>query len=47
MSTGGQNPSLKDMGAVMKDVQAKIQAVGLRAEGKQVSELVKAALAAS
>lgn len=45
MSSGGQKPSAKDMGGVMKDVQAKIQAMGLRAEGKQVSEMVKAALA--
>jgi uncharacterized protein YqeY len=45
MSSGGRKASLKDMGTVMKDVQARIQALGLRAEGKQVSELVKAALA--
>ena len=46
MSSAGQKPSAKDMGSVMKDVQAKIQGMGLRAEGKQVSEMVKAALAA-
>ncbi len=34
----------KDMGAAMKAVQAKIQAGGLRADGRQVSEMVKAAL---
>jgi uncharacterized protein YqeY len=35
----------KDMGSVMKAVQAKIQASGLRADGRVVSEMVKAALA--
>jgi uncharacterized protein YqeY len=35
----------KDMGTVMKAVQAKIQAGGLRADGRLVSEMVKAALA--
>ena len=35
----------KDMGTVMKAVQAKIQAAGLRADGRIVSELVKATLA--
>ena len=35
----------KDMGTVMKAVQAKIQATGLRADGRVVSEMVKAALA--
>jgi len=35
----------KDMGTVMKAVQAKIQASGLRADGRLVSEMVKAALA--
>ncbi len=35
----------KDMGAAMKAVQAKIQASGLRADGRQVSEVVKAKLA--
>jgi uncharacterized protein YqeY len=34
----------KDMGSVMKAVQAKIQASGLRADGRLVSEMVKAAL---
>jgi uncharacterized protein len=32
----------KDMGAVMKAVQAKIQSSGIRADGRQVSEIVKA-----
>ncbi len=34
----------KDMGTVMKAVQAKIQATGLRADGRVVSEMVKTAL---
>jgi len=41
----GQKPSPKDMGQVIKRVQSKIQASGLRAEGRLVSEAVKAALA--
>jgi uncharacterized protein YqeY len=35
----------KDMGTVMKAVQARIQSTGLRADGRVVSDLVKAALA--
>ena len=35
----------KDMGTVMKAAQTKIQASGLRADGRVVSDLVKAALA--
>ena len=35
----------KDMGPAMKAVQARIQAAGLRADGRQVSEIVKAELA--
>jgi uncharacterized protein len=38
-------PTPKDMGPVIKLVQAKIQAKGLRAEGRIVSEHIKAALA--
>jgi uncharacterized protein len=41
----GAQPGPKDMGTVMKAVQAKIQASGLRADGRMVSELVKSALA--
>jgi uncharacterized protein YqeY len=41
----GQNLGPKDMGTAMKAVQTKIQASGLRADGKQVSEVVKARLA--
>jgi uncharacterized protein len=41
----GLNLGPKDMGAAMKAVQARIQAAGLRADGRQVSEIVKAKLA--
>ncbi len=41
----GQKPTPKDMGPVIKAVQAKLQAGGLRAEGRVVSEMVKQALA--
>jgi hypothetical protein len=36
---------MKDMGAAMKIVQQRIMASGLRADGKVVSEMVKAELA--
>ena len=35
----------KDMGTVMKAVQARIQSTGLRADGRVVSDMVKTALA--
>jgi hypothetical protein len=41
----GQKPGPKEMGAVMKAVQAKLQSAGVRAEGRAVSELVKKQLA--
>jgi uncharacterized protein len=41
----GQKPTQKEMGAVMKAVQARLQAAGLRAEGRVVSEEVKRQLA--
>lgn len=44
-SSTGQKPGPKDMGPVIKAVQAKIQGSGMRAEGRVVSEAVKAALA--
>lgn len=44
MSATGSRPTARDMGSVMKAVQAKFQATGLRADGKLVSEQVKAAL---
>ena len=37
-------PTMKEMGAVMKNVMAKLQATGARVEGKTVSELVKKGL---
>ena len=41
----GAKPGPRDMGAAMKLVQQSIAATGLRADGKLVSELVKAELA--
>jgi uncharacterized protein len=43
-AASGQKPTPKDMGSVMKAVQAKLQAASLRAEGRVVSELVKKVL---
>lgn len=47
MSATGSRPTPRDMGSVMKAAQAKFQAAALRADGKLVSEQVKAGLAAS
>jgi hypothetical protein len=44
-ATLGHKPTQKEMGPAMKSVQAKLQATGVRADGKAVSELVKKALA--
>lgn len=41
----GHKPTPKEMGLVMKAVQAKLQTAGVRAEGRAVSELVKKQLA--
>ena len=41
----GQKPTPKEMGPIIKAVQARLQTAGLRAEGRLVSEAVKAALA--
>jgi uncharacterized protein YqeY len=41
----GRKPGPKEMGPAIKSVQAKLQATGLRAEGRVVSEMVKAELA--
>jgi len=41
----GQKPTPKEMGTVIKAVQARLAAEGLRAEGRLVSEAVKVALA--
>jgi hypothetical protein len=40
----GAAPGPKDMGTVMKAAQARIQAAGIRADGRQVSEIVKSEL---
>lgn len=45
VTASGQKPTPKDMGTVMKAVQAKLQAASLRAEGRIVSEMVKKQLA--
>ena len=44
-AASGQKPTPREMGQVIKAVQAKLQAAGLRAEGRVVSELVKKNLA--
>lgn len=44
-AANGKQPTAKEMGLVMKAVQAKLQATGVRAEGRTVSELVKKQLA--
>jgi uncharacterized protein YqeY len=41
----GHTPTPKDMGPVIKAVQARLQHAGVRAEGRVVSEMVKQALA--
>ncbi|MBW4028098.1 GatB/YqeY domain-containing protein [Acidipila rosea] len=45
LKAGGQELGPKDMGTAMKAVQARIQSSGLRAEGRQVSDVVKTELA--
>ncbi len=45
MAASGTKPGPRDMGAAMKIVQQRILADGLRADGKVVSEMVKAELA--
>lgn len=39
------SPTMKDMGTVMKNVMARLQASGARVEGKTVSDIVKKQLA--
>jgi uncharacterized protein YqeY len=41
----GRKPAPKEMGLVMKEVQARLQSAGQRAEGRAVSEMVKKELA--
>jgi uncharacterized protein YqeY len=45
LACSGDDLGPKDMGMAMKAVQARIQSAGLRADGRQVSEIVKAKLA--
>ena len=45
LAEGGTKPGPKDMGTAMKVVQQRLLADGVRAEGKLVSEIVKAELA--
>lgn len=45
LAVSGFQPGPKDMGAVMKAVQERIKEAGVRADGKMVSEAVKARLA--
>lgn len=45
MAESGARPGPKDMGPTMRVVQQRILASGVRADGKLVSELVKAELA--
>jgi uncharacterized protein YqeY len=40
-ASSGQKPTQKEMGLVMKAVQARLQAAAVRAEGRVVSEMVK------
>lgn len=44
LAAEGNAPGPKDIGLAMRTVQAKIQAAGIRAEGRLVSEIVKAEL---
>jgi uncharacterized protein YqeY len=41
----GRTPTPKDVGPVIKAVQARLQQAGVRAEGRVVSDMVKQALA--
>lgn len=41
------SPTMKDMGTVMKNAMAKLQASGARVDGKMVSEIVRKLLAGS
>ncbi len=44
LTASGERLGPKEMGLVMKAVQERIREKGIRADGRQVSELVKAAL---
>lgn len=45
LAVSGTDLGPKDMGTAMKAVQARIQAAGVRADGRQVSDIVKGELA--
>lgn len=45
LTSSGERLGPKEMGMVMRAVQERIKEKGIRADGRQVSELVKAALA--
>ena len=45
LAASGASLGPKDMGTAMKAIQARVQASGLRADGRVLSELVKARLA--
>lgn len=45
LTQDGKRPSPKDLGTTMRVVQQRLQADGVRADGKLVSEIVKAELA--
>ena len=45
LRSSGATLGPRDMGAVMKAVQARIQSAGIRADGRTVSEMVKSELA--
>jgi uncharacterized protein len=44
LAAAGTKLGPRDLGVAMKAVQAKIQAAGIRADGRQVSDVVKASL---
>ncbi len=44
---GGQRPAQKEMGSVMKVVKQRLLASGTRADGKVISEIIKAELGKS
>jgi uncharacterized protein len=45
LTASGATLGPKDMGTVMKAMQTRIQMVGIRADGRQISEIVKGELA--
>jgi len=45
LAEGGNKPGPKDIGPAMRVVQQRLQASGIRADGKLVSEVLKAELA--